>query len=248
LKRVTKLKIRFLGNWSSILDRGKRHISFVVDDKFVFDFGPHTVESILESNINPAKISTIYISHLHLDHYSGLAELLWHRASKNVKSKLTIVGPKGLNENMRLLLRALNTPPEWYKLTDSTTEYIEDTGTELAQIFRGNHTIMDFGYRFTFEDSTIFYSGDTAYCEEMVEGARSADCLIHEMTYRDEDEKLARHWLHSTYSDTIRVFQESGAKKLIPVHLSTKSNQLALKLARENRHIIYPKVGSIITI
>ena len=30
------------------------------------------------------------ISHMHLDHYGGLAEILWYRGARNVKDELTI--------------------------------------------------------------------------------------------------------------------------------------------------------------
>ena len=50
------MNIRFLGKWSSNLVRGERNVSFALDDKIVFDFGPHTVESLLDSRIDPRKI------------------------------------------------------------------------------------------------------------------------------------------------------------------------------------------------
>jgi ribonuclease Z len=242
------LEIKFLGNWSSNLEKGKRNVSFIIDDKFVFDFGPHSLESIFELNIDPAKISTIYISHLHLDHYSGLAELFWHKANNQIKSELTVVGPSGIKKSMNTLLKVLNTPPSWYDLINTTIKYVEDKDTEEASVFKGKHIIPDNGYRFTYKGKTIFYSGDTAFTEEFVKGAKDVDCLIHEMTYTDEDKKVANFWLHSTYSDTMKVYEESGAKTLIPVHLSSKSNKLAMELSLKNKHIIYPEVGQTIKI
>ncbi|MGC9145825.1 MAG: MBL fold metallo-hydrolase [Nitrososphaeria archaeon] len=234
------MKIRFLGNWSSNLKKGKRNVSFVVEDAFIFDFGPHSLESLLEYGIEISKINTIFISHLHLDHYSGIPELLWHKANNGIRSKLTIVGPKGIKENVYIMLKALNTPAPWYELINSTVNFIEDKDTEEAKIFKGRHIIQDNGYRFTYMGRTLFYSGDTTYSEKIVEGAKDVDVLIHEMTYTDEDEKTAKYWKHSTYKDVIRVFEESGAKMLIPVHLSTKTDRLTLKLSKENKQIKYP--------
>lgn len=220
----------------------------MIDDKFIFDFGPHSLESLFDFNIDPAKISTIFVSHLHLDHYSGLPEFLWHKANNNITSKLTVVGPKGIKESINLLLKVLNTPSSWYKLIDSTVEYVEGKDAEYAQVFRGKHTIVDYGYRFTYRGKTIFYSGDTAFAKDIVEGADRANCLIHEMTYTNEDKKIAKYWLHSTYNDTMKVFEESDAHMLIPVHLSAKSNRLVLRLSNERSDIKYPSVGTVLRI
>jgi ribonuclease BN (tRNA processing enzyme) len=46
----------------------------------------------------------------------------------------------------------------------------------------------------------------------------------------------------------MKVYEESGAKALIPVHLSSKSNKLAMELSLKNKHIIYPAVGQTIKI
>ena len=99
------MEIKFLGNWSSHIQAGKRNVSMIIDRHIVLDCGPHTIESMLESGIDPAKIDKILISHMHLDHYGGLAEILWYRGSRNVKDELTIMGPKGIRKNMERILQ-----------------------------------------------------------------------------------------------------------------------------------------------
>lgn len=60
------------------------------------------------------------------------------------------------------------------------------------------------------------------------------------MTYTDEKKKEADFWKHSTYSSTMNVFEESHAKRLVPVHLSIESNKLAARLSKSNKNILYP--------
>ena len=234
------MNIKFLGKWSSNLIKGERNVSFLLDDKMVFDFGPHTVESLLDLGVDPRKIETVLITHMHLDHFSGLPELFWYRSIYKADRKLTVLGPKGIKSSMERLLKLLRTPPTF----NTPFEFIEDKPYGPITPFRAKHFVTDNGYRVDYKGKTIFYSGDTAYSENVVKGAEDADILLHEMTYTDKKQKEADFWKHSTYSTTMRVFDESHAKKLVPVHLSLDSERMVRKLASSGNKVLYPK-GSI---
>jgi ribonuclease Z len=235
------MDIKFLGIWSSNIVKTQRNISFVLDNKIVFDFGPHALESLLDFGIDPTKITTLLITHMHLDHYAGIAELLWYRSIHKAKNTLLVLGPKGIKNNTHKLMGTLKTPDNWYReQIDTNTDYIEDKGADFIQVFHANHIVPDNGYRIDYKGKTIFYSGDTAYSGNVVKGAMDVDILLHEMTYSDKDRRIADFWHHSTYSDTIKVFRESNAKKLIPVHLSNSSNALALNISKKMKNVIYP--------
>ncbi len=231
------MNIKFLGKWSSNLVRGERNTSFILEDKIVFDFGPHTLESLLDFGIDPNRIERVLITHLHMDHFSGIAELFWYRSIYNAKEPLKVYGPKGIKLNTERLLRIVKTPSSF----NTKLIFIEDKRDDFVIPFRANHVVPNNGYRVTYNGKIIFYSGDTAYSKNVVKGAKNVDLLIHEMTYTDEEKDQARFWKHSTYSTVMKVFEESGAKRLIPVHLSAKSNLIALKISKERNDIIYPE-------
>ena len=234
------MKIKFLGKWSSNLVKGERNISFIVDDKIVFDFGPHTIESLLDFSVDPRKIEIVAVTHMHLDHFAGLPELFWYRSIYKADKKLIVLGPKGIKSSMESLLKLLRTPPSF----NAEFEFIEDAKYEFIQPFRAKHFVPDNGYRLEYKGKSIFYSGDTAYSKNVVKGAEDVDLLLHEMTYTDDKKREADFWKHSTFSSTLKVFEESHAKKLIPVHIS-KSSEIALrKLVKRNKKVLYPK-GSI---
>ncbi len=235
------MNIKFLGTWSSNLVRGKRNVSFLLDDKIAFDFGPHSLESLLDRKINPNNVKTVLITHMHLDHYAGIAELLWYRSVYRAKSRLLILGPRGIRSNTARLLKNLKTPEAWYSETIETkTDYLENKDFDFIKIYRANHLIPCNAYRVEYGGKTLFYSGDTAYSRNVVKGARGVEYLIHEMTYTDKDRKLADMWRHSTYSDAIRVFNESGAKHLIPVHFTPSSEALVSRKIGKVKGIVYP--------
>ncbi|MCL5009603.1 MAG: MBL fold metallo-hydrolase [Candidatus Parvarchaeota archaeon] len=235
------MDIKFLGRWSSNIIRNQRNISFVLDNKIAFDFGPHALESLLDLGIDPSKITTLLITHMHLDHYAGIAELLWYRSIHKAKDNLLVFGPKGIESNTYKLMKVLKTPENWYKeQIDTKIKFIEDKGVDSIQVFHAHHLVPDNGYRVEHKGKIIFYSGDTAYSPAVVEGASGVDVLLHEMTYTDKDRKAADFWRHSTYSDVMRVFRESRAKRLVPVHLSASSSAFVTKVAGRVDGIVYP--------
>ncbi len=210
--------LRFLGNWSSNITASKRNISLLLDGSIAMDFGPHSIESLLEMGVDPCGIDTIFISHMHLDHYAGLPELLWYRAIHQCREPVHIVGPKGIGNNTKSLLELLHTPDAF----EIFAEYHEEK-YDNATGFPANHLIRDIGFRLELGGKVVFYSGDTSYSENVSKGAEKADILLHEMTYLDSDRQWADFWKHSTVSDALRVFSESGSKLLVPVHLTSKT-------------------------
>jgi ribonuclease Z len=210
--------IEFLGNWSSNIESGKRNISIIIDRKTVLDFGPHSLESLLEMGIDPKNIETVLISHMHLDHFAGIPEILWYRAIHRCKENLSVIGPKGIRKVTESLLRSYHTPEAF----EINVEYREEKG-DFAQGFLSNHLIRDIGYRIELGNTVLYYSGDTSYTENSSKGADGSDILFHEMTYLDSDRSEADFWKHSTVSDALRVHSEARSKILVPVHLSSST-------------------------
>ena len=96
--------------------------------------------------------------------------------------------------------------------------------------------IRDIGFRLETGGNVIFYSGDTSYSENVSKGAEKADILLHEMTYLNSDRQWADFWKHSTVSDVMKVFSESGSKLLVPVHLTTRTeSHLNDSMVRDSR-------------
>jgi ribonuclease Z len=74
----------------------------------------------------------------------------------------------------------------------------------------------------TEEGRKIAYCTDTIFSESSIELARDADLLIHEATYVEQDEALARRGGHSTAQMAARVAAEAGVRKLIITHFSQR--------------------------
>lgn len=235
------MKIQFLGNWASKLCPGKANTSFVIDEIIACDFGPLSLSSMLEKGLNPNNLQHVMISHMHYDHYAGLTGLLWYRAMSGNDEELVITGPKGIGENSKNLLKSYRTP-QGFQIYARFNESGEENWIES---FEGDHTVPSNGYRIRREGKTLFYSGDTAYSRNIVEGAGKSDLLIHEMTYPDDLRIEANLWRHSTVSDAIRVFEESESRRFVPVHLTEETERMIPSL--QKRHTdLFNSEGSII--
>lgn len=91
-------------------------------------------------------------------------------------------------------------------------------------------------------DPSLSYAhiSDTSYMPEIAEKIGPVDLLFHETTYLSDREADARERGHSTARQAALIARESGAKKLLTGHYSSRYNddKLFLKEAQE----IFPNV------
>lgn len=72
-------------------------LEFEQDNKwYLFDCGEATQHQIMRSSLRVGKLDTIFITHLHGDHYYGLLGLLSSKKLDKAFNPLTIYGPKGI--------------------------------------------------------------------------------------------------------------------------------------------------------
>ena len=90
----------------------------------LFDCGEGTQRQLIYAKISPMKISKIFITHYHGDHILGIPGLLQSMNFRGRETKLTIYGPRGL-DNLREAISNLGFPN-----FDFPLEWIEiDSGT-----------------------------------------------------------------------------------------------------------------------
>jgi ribonuclease BN (tRNA processing enzyme) len=111
---------------------------------------------------------------------------------------------------------------------------------------RVNHIANSFGYRIDTNDRSIVFSGDTHPCPALVELAKGADVLIHEVLFSPEFEEsgapYGRHpnflkpgWfdliqLHHTRPHEVgKIAAEAGVKKLVLTHLLANRDEDKLR-------------------
>ncbi|GAA0879966.1 ribonuclease Z [Algoriphagus jejuensis] len=109
---IPDFEVTILGNTSSIPVHGRNHTAQVIrfgQECLLIDCGEGTQIQMRRYKIKSSRITHIFISHLHGDHYLGLMGVLSsYNLSKRTKP-LTIFGPKGLDEIITTQFRWSNT-------------------------------------------------------------------------------------------------------------------------------------------
>ena len=71
----------------------------------LFDCGEGTQTQIIRAGLSPSRLAAIFITHLHGDHFNGLAGLLSTMGMDRRERELTLVGPPGIGEYLNTLER-----------------------------------------------------------------------------------------------------------------------------------------------
>ena len=103
------MKLTFLGT-SAGKPTKERNVSalgleFDQDNKwYLFDCGEGTQRQIIRSRLSIGKLDTIFITHLHGDHYYGLPGLLGTKKLDKAFRPLNIYGPKGSKKFLKCVM------------------------------------------------------------------------------------------------------------------------------------------------
>lgn len=200
---------------------------------FLFDAGRGVTIRLQQAGFTPDLIDTVFLTHLHSDHVSGLDDLwitgwIWQR-----ENLLQVYGPSGtgqLVENLRaayaadISYRTANAGLDDGKAQIDAQEITEGVAYQHAGVtitsFLVDHKPVTpaFGYRIEFGDRVIVLSGDTTYVKSMEEQARDADVLIHEIA--DASKKLLQRnkrlrqvvAYHTTPEQMITLLQKTNPR------------------------------------
>lgn len=175
---------------------------------FLFDAGRGVTVRLRQAGVPLERVRRVFLTHLHSDHITGLADLwltgwIWGRPGP-----LELYGPAGVGELARHLeaahgadigYRTGYTGLDGAAASMGATElegegvvYDEDGVRIVAFTVDHGPVKPAYGYRLEFRDRVVVISGDTTYSSNLVEHARGADLLVHEIAAADAD-LLARN-------------------------------------------------------
>lgn len=149
------MKLNILGCYSATPRTFTNPTSQVLEIKnhlFLIDCGEGTQVQLRKNKIKFSQIKHIFISHLHGDHYFGLAGLVSTFRLYSRESELHIYGPKGIKEVITLQMKLAdswtNYPLLFHELSSKASELIyEDDKVEVHTIPL-DHRIYTNGYLF----------------------------------------------------------------------------------------------------
>src|SRR5437016_6920628 len=148
------LSVTILGNNSAVPAFNRHPTSQVVSHdgtNYLVDCGEGTQIQMINYKIRRGRISHIFISHLHGDHYFGLIGLINSFGLLNHKQPLHVFGPAPLKEIVELQLRVADTrlPFDLHLHTISQPSVLLDAEKLRVKCFRTNHRIECYGFIFS---------------------------------------------------------------------------------------------------
>ena len=228
-------------------------------EKFIFDAGRGAMQRLHQLGIAFNEITGLFLTHHHSDHVVGFPDLWltgwigrpWGKRS----APLPVWGPAGTREMMEHLPKAFHVdirvrsksyPPDGVKLiAEEINEggVFENDGIKVTafEVDHGGEGLPAFGYRIDYGGRSAVLSGDTTFNENLIEHARGADLLVHEVTAvagsaAENPEQLKRiSSNHTTPQQAGEIFARVEPKLAVYNHLLLFGNATARDLIAATR-------------
>jgi ribonuclease Z len=148
------MNVTILGNNSAVPAFDRHPTAQVVstgDYTFLVDCGEGTQVQLIKYKVRRSRISHIFISHLHGDHFFGLAGLITSFGLLGRLQPLQVFAPGHLQEIIELQLKAGDTTlPYPLTFTRVTEEgVLLDDEKMRVECFKTTHRIECYGYKFS---------------------------------------------------------------------------------------------------
>lgn len=216
------------------------------DIPYLVDCGYGTSKQLITAGVALNRLRYIFITHHHSDHNLDFGPLLYNAWITGQPAQVDAYGPPGLAEMARNFFHYLKFDidtrmsdegrPDPHKLI-ATHDVIKpglvmtnDHVKVSACLVRHPPIREAYAYRFDANDRSVVISGDTAYSTELVEFARDADVLVHEVMYLPgidaligrlpNAKRLREHLLasHTLPEDVGKLAAQARVKTLVLSH------------------------------
>jgi ribonuclease BN (tRNA processing enzyme) len=228
-----------LGSGTGIpsLRRGSPSLLLISDSSIVLiDSGSGALRRMLEAGITYRDVDLLLYTHIHPDHVSDLVPILFacKYADLPREKDLLCIGGPGFESYFEKVKKTYGSwiDPQSYHLKVHETSPRPFLFRDLKIFSKPMaHIPESVGYRIEFKDrKSMALSGDTDYCQNIIDLAFEVNLLVLECSFPDEKKVEG----HLTPSLAGRIALESGCKKLLLTHLYPVCDQFdVLKECRQ---------------
>jgi ribonuclease BN (tRNA processing enzyme) len=190
---------------------------------FLIDCGASSLIGMRRLGLEPNDIGTVFVSHLHGDHFGGLPWLLVDAIYVSKRRRpLVVTGPRGIEARFITAAEALypnlTTTKRDFELR--FIEYEERTPLAVEGItltpFEVKHPsgAPPYALRLAIDGKVLAFTGDTGWVEVLYEVARDADLFISECFQYDVVLPI-----HLDFMTIDANYERLGAKRVLLTHM-----------------------------
>lgn len=220
------MRLRILGCGDAFSAGGRLPSCYVVEDgssRFMVDCGQAVLTALHRAQLSTNDIPLIFISHLHGDHFGGLPFLFIDAVYPRRRTvPLVLAGPPGLEARFRMACEVLYpriaglTPAfdlEFVELERGVRREVQGVTVTPFEVdhYSGSPS---YAYRFETRGKVLAYSGDSGWCDAIIEAGREADLYLLECYQYDMH--LA---MHMNYVTIEQQLGRMAAKRVLLTHM-----------------------------
>ena len=222
------------GPWVNPERFGPSNIVSIGDERLLFDTGRGVNIRLMQAGENAGKLTTIFLTHHHLDHISDLGDIMITSWLNGRTTELVIYGPVGTKGIVMALLESVyakdikwrsDGEPAWggwkpvraVDLAPGDVVETENWTVRCASVVHGHglgfsqeflESWQCFGYRIETAGKVITLSGDTVDCDGIRSLAKDADLLV-QCCFAGDAEVAGNEHLQTVGKETLAT--SSGA-------------------------------------
>ncbi|WP_456275961.1 MBL fold metallo-hydrolase [Bacillus sp. AK128] len=222
------MEITVIGYWGGFPARNEATSGYLFEAegfKLLVDCGSSVISQI-QNYCNPEDLNAVILSHYHNDHISDVGTLQYARLIKGfIGTKPPTLLIYGHREDQQGFERLT------YEGVTKGVEYNPELPLEVGPFtitfLKTKHPADCYAMRISNRDTTVVYTADTSYFNELVSFSRNADLVITECNlYQGMDGEGAGHM---TSSDAGKLASQAEVGELLLTHLPHFGNHLDLK-------------------
>ena len=232
------IKVTILGSGTCVpsLQRSSCAVLMQIGtSRLLFDSGPGTMRRLLEADTTIFDLDYLFYSHFHPDHTAELIPLLFatkYPDGTRRQAPLTVIAGRGFTKFFAGLKAVYG---KWIELPAEMLHFLElDNTSRDSQTFANfrvdstpvEHNPESIAYRITSTDgSSVVYSGDTDFSENLIELAKEADLLICESALPDRLKVSG----HLTPSMAGEIATRAAVRQLVLTHFYPDCEKVDVK-------------------
>ena len=214
----------------------------------LLDCGATSLVALKRQGIDPNQVGAVLVSHLHVDHYGGLPQLILDGQFSRREAPLTVAGPIGTAERLTAALEVMfpgsSTVRRRFEVNvvelqpGDGEECIGNAVVHAVEVDHGMPGNTALGLRMEVAGKTVTYTGDTAWTDVLIDLAADSDLFIAESYYWDKPVPY-----HLRHSDLLAHRDQLASRHIILTHMSADmlahADDAAFDLAFDGRTVSF---------